>query len=234
MAAHGLQTVAAILLAAGAGERLGAQVPKAFVYVAGRTLLEHAAARFLASTAIRDVVIAVPDGFAGEAARHVPGATVLPGGVTRQESVARALGAVADDVDAVLVHDVARAFVPVEMIGRVLAALADGAEAVVPVVPVTDTIRSCDPRTDQLGGVVDRTKLRAMQTPQGFQRAVLTEAHEKGRTLQVTDDVALVEALGRRVVAVPGDGRAFKITAPLDLALAEVVAAQSDIPDVSR
>jgi 2-C-methyl-D-erythritol 4-phosphate cytidylyltransferase len=116
----------------------------------------------------------------------------------------------------------------------VLAALADGAEAVVPVVPVTDTIRSCDPRTDQLGGVVDRTKLRAMQTPQGFQRAVLTEAHEKGRTLQVTDDVALVEALGRRVVAVPGDGLAFKITAPLDLALAEVVAAQSDIPDVSR
>jgi 2-C-methyl-D-erythritol 4-phosphate cytidylyltransferase len=234
MAAHGLQTVAAILLAAGAGERLGAQVPKAFVYVAGRTLLEHAAARFLASTAIRDVVIAVPDGFAGEAARHVPGATVLPGGVTRQESVARALVAVADDVDAVLVHDVARAFVPAEMIGRVVAALADGAEAVVPVVPVTDTIRSCDPRTDQLGAVVDRTKLRAMQTPQGFQRAILTEAHEKGRTLQVTDDVALVEALGRRVVAVPGDGRAFKITAPLDLALAEVVAAQSDVPDVSR
>src|SRR5579875_2416753 len=123
MAANGLRTVAAILVAAGVGERLGAQVPKAFVHVAGRTLLAHAAARFVGHPAIRDVVIAVPESFTGEAARHARGAAVVAGGASRQESVARALAELAADVDAVLVHDVARPFVPVEVIDRVLAAL---------------------------------------------------------------------------------------------------------------
>jgi 2-C-methyl-D-erythritol 4-phosphate cytidylyltransferase len=228
MAATGLRTVAAILVAAGAGERLGADVPKAFVHVAGRALLEHAASRFVAHPRIRDVVVAVPAGYVSDARGHVPSAVVVAGGTTRQESVAAALAAVAEEVDAVLVHDVARAFVPVEVIDRVIAALDAGADGVVPVVAVTDTIRACDPATGELGGIVDRTCLRAMQTPQGFRRAALIDAHERGRGASVTDDVALLEALARPVVAVPGDERAFKVTVPLDLALAEVVAAQSD------
>lgn len=228
MAANGLRTVAAILVAAGAGERLGADVPKAFVQVAGRSLLEHAAARFVGHPRVRDVVVAAPAGFTADAGRHVASAAVVAGGATRQLSVAAALAVIADDVDAVLVHDVARAFVPVEVINRVLAALDAGADGAVPVVAVTDTIRWCDPATDELGSVVDRSRLRAMQTPQGFRRDALAEAHQRGRSLQVTDDVALLEALGRPVVAVAGDERAFKITVPLDLALAEVLAAQSD------
>lgn len=228
MAATGLRTVAAVLVAAGAGERLGADVPKAFVYVAGRPLLEHAAGRFVGHPRIRDVVVAVPAAYVADARQHVPSAVVVVGGTTRQESVAAALDVVAEDVDAVLVHDVARAFVPVKVIDRVLAALDAGADGAVPVVAVTDTIRSCDPATGELGGIVDRTCLRAMQTPQGFRRAALVDAHERGRGTSVTDDVALLEALRRPVVAVPGDERAFKITVPLDLTLAEVVAAQSD------
>jgi|SRR5579875_1973342 len=228
MAANGLQTVAAILVAAGAGERLGADVPKAFVHVAGRTLLEHAAARFVNHPRVRDVVVAVPAKYVADAGRHVPSASVVVGGATRQQSVAAGLAQIAEDVDAVLVHDVARAFVPVDVIDRVLAALDAGADGAVPVVAVTDTIRTYDPTTGELGGVVDRNQLRAMQTPQGFRRAALAEAHERGRSTQVTDDVALLEALGLSVAAVPGDERAFKITVPLDLALAEVVAAQSD------
>jgi 2-C-methyl-D-erythritol 4-phosphate cytidylyltransferase len=231
MAANGLRTVAVILVAAGAGERLGADVPKAFVHVAGRTLLEHAAARFVTHPRVRDVVVVVPAAFTTEAARHVPAATVAVGGASRQESVARGLGHLRPDVDLVLVHDVARAFVPAEVIDRVLSAL-ETADGAVPVVPVTDTIRACDPQTGELGDLVDRTRLRAMQTPQGFRRATLVEAHELGRGLQVTDDVALVEALGRPVVAVLGDERAFKITVPLDLVLAEVLAEQSDVADL--
>ena len=134
-------------------------------------------------------------------------------------------------VDVVRVHDVVRAFVPADVIDRVLAAL-EAADGAVPVVQVTDTIRTCDPRTGELGQLVDRTRLRAMQTPQGFRRAALVEAHEHGHGLQVTDDVALVEALGRPVVAVAGDERAFKITVPLDLALAEVLAERSDVADL--
>jgi 2-C-methyl-D-erythritol 4-phosphate cytidylyltransferase len=231
MAANGLRTAAAILVAAGTGERLGAEVPKAFVPVAGRTLLEHAAARFVTHPLVRDVIVAVPAAFTADAARHAPAATVVVGGVTRQESVACGLARVAPDVEVVLVHDVARPFVPTEVIDRVLAAL-ERADGAVPVVPVTDTIRACDPRTGELGQLVDRTRLRAMQTPQGFRRAALVEAHERGHGLQVTDDVALVEALGRPVVAVAGDERAFKITVPLDLALAEVLAERSDVADL--
>jgi 2-C-methyl-D-erythritol 4-phosphate cytidylyltransferase len=231
MAANGPRTVAAILVAAGTGERLGADVPQAFVHVAGRALLEHAAARFVAHPLVRDIVVAVPRTLTAEAARHVPVATVVVGGPSRQESVANGLAHIAADVDVVLVHDVARAFVPAEVIDRVLAAL-ETADGAVPVAPVTDTIRTCDPHTGELGELVDRTQLRAMQTPQGFRRSALVEAHERGRGLQVTDDVALVEALGRSVVAVPGDERAFKITVPLDLALAEVLAEQSDVADL--
>src|SRR5262249_36918856 len=156
------RTVAVILVAAGAGERLGGDVPKAFVHVAGRPLLEHAAARFVAHPLVRDVVVVVPEAFTAEGARHVPGAPGLAGGSSRQESVANGLANIAPDVDMVLVHDVARAFVPAEVIDRVLAAL-EAADGVVPVVPVTDTIRTCDPHTGELGELVDRTRLRAMQ-----------------------------------------------------------------------
>jgi 2-C-methyl-D-erythritol 4-phosphate cytidylyltransferase len=215
MAAHSQSTVAAILVAAGSGERLGAGVPKAFVEVAGQTLLQHAMARFVEHCAVRDVIVVVPPQYDAS----FSGVITVPGGVTRQESVAAGLRAVEDDIEFVLVHDVARPFVPVQVIDAVVGALRAGAEAVVPVVAIHDTVRRVD--TDgMLAGVVDRSTLVAVQTPQGFRRDVLVAAYAAAAGA-VTDDAALVEALGHQVVAVPGDESAFKITTPADLARAE-------------
>jgi 2-C-methyl-D-erythritol 4-phosphate cytidylyltransferase len=216
--------IAAILVAAGAGQRLGADVPKAFCTVRGRTLLSYAHARFAGHTMIGSVIIVAPADRL-EDAKALTGADVVAGGATRQASVAAGLAALPPDVDAVLVHDVARAFVPAEVIDRVVAALRDGADAVIPTRPVTDTIK----RVDAGGRVietVDRSTLVAVQTPQGFRRDVLFAAHTAGAATRVTDDAGLVEAFGGTVVAVDGADEAFKITRPWDLLLAEAVAAR--------
>ena len=217
MAAHRPSTVAAILVAAGSGQRLGADVPKAFVTVEGRTLLDHAVARFAEHPAIGTVVVVAPASHLAQACAD--GRTVVAGGATRQESVSAGLAALDDTVEHVLVHDVARPFVPDAVIDAVLAALHAGAEAVVPVVPVHDTVRRVGP-DGTLAGVVDRATLAAVQTPQGFRRATLVEAHRRGAGLAATDDAGLVEAIGGRVVAVPGAEESFKITTRADLARA--------------
>lgn len=225
MAAHGPRTVAAILVAGGSGTRLGADVPKAFVCVAGRTLLEHAVERFAAHAAVRDVVVVAPAALLARAGELIPAATVVAGGATRQASVRCGLAALAADVELVLVHDAARAFVPVAVISRVVDALNEGAEAVVPTLPIADTVRSLD-AAGGLGGTVDRRQLVAVQTPQGFVRALLDRAHTQAGSDDASDDASLVEAIGGTVSAVAGDDAAFKITRPLDLALAELVAAR--------
>lgn len=221
MAANDQVIVAAIVVAGGSGSRLGAAVPKAFVEIGGRTLLEHAVERIAAHPDVDHVVVAAPADQLRLAAALVPKATVVAGGTTRQRSVRSALAAVPADAGLVLVHDAARAFVPHAVVDRVLAALA-GADAAVPTRPVSDTIRTVD-ATGELGGLVDRSGLLAMQTPQGFRREILDRAHERAAGDDATDDVALVEAIGAHVVAVAGDERAFKITVPLDLALARVL-----------
>ena len=224
MAAHGHPIVAAILVAAGDGVRLGGAVPKAFTVIRGRTLLEHALVPFRACGAVRDVVVVAPGLYVAHAAALLSDeVTTIAGGPTRQASVSFGLAAVATDIDTVLVHDVARPFVPVEVVDRVLAALAEGADAVVPTRPVTDTIKP----VDEDGAVVatlDRSELRVVQTPQGFRRAVLEAAHAAGVGRNFTDDAALVEAHGGQVAVVDGADEAFKITRPWDLALAEAVA----------
>jgi 2-C-methyl-D-erythritol 4-phosphate cytidylyltransferase len=222
MAANGPGVVAAILVAAGSGQRLGAAVPKAFVEVAGRSLLARAIATFGANPAIDMLVVVAPPSHL-DAAAELTTAPVVPGSETRQGSVAAGLAALPPEVEYVLVHDVARPFVPIAVIDAVLAALRRGAAAVVPVVPIHDTVRRIG-ADGALDGLVDRATLAAVQTPQGFPRAVLTAAHEAAGQHAVTDDAALVEALGHRVVAVPGDDRAFKITTPRDLAFAETLA----------
>jgi 2-C-methyl-D-erythritol 4-phosphate cytidylyltransferase len=224
MAAGDRSIVAAILVAAGSGSRLGGNVPKAFVEVGGRSLLAHAVSGFVAHPRIRDVVVAAPAQLVNAAAACAPEARVVAGGRTRQESVACALAALAADVDVVLVHDAARALVPVELIDRVLDGLrAPDVAGVVPALPVTDTIRRADPQTGELGEVVDRSQLLAMQTPQGFIRSVLVRAHAAATGSDATDDAALVQAAGGTIVSVAGDQRAFKITVPLDLELAETL-----------
>jgi 2-C-methyl-D-erythritol 4-phosphate cytidylyltransferase len=231
MAAHGPRTVAAILVAAGSGQRLGAELPKAFVPVAGATLLEHAASRFRAHPGVGSVVVVAPGSYLDQAAA-LGGAVVVAGGDTRQASVAAGLAAVGTEVELVLVHDVARPFVPDDVIDAVLAALRGGADAVIPVVAIHDTVRRVG-ADGALAGVVDRSALVAVQTPQGFRRSVLSAAHARAGQSAVTDDAGLVEAMGGRVVAVPGADESFKITTPLDLARAEAIARLRSAPNSS-
>jgi 2-C-methyl-D-erythritol 4-phosphate cytidylyltransferase len=215
-------TVAALLLGAGQGLRLGASVPKAFTDVGGRTLLEHSHERFAEHPLVRDVLVLVPAAYV-ERAQSLVASPVLAGGVTRLDSVRVGLAALADDVDAVLVHDVARPFVPAAVIERVVTALDEGADAVVPGLPVTDTIKSVD-AAEHVVATVDRTTLRAIQTPQGFRVAALIAAHEGAP--EATDDAGLIEALGGTVVVVAGADESFKITRAWDLRVAEAIAAR--------
>jgi 2-C-methyl-D-erythritol 4-phosphate cytidylyltransferase len=194
-------------------------------------MLVHAV-RTLSQARSVDVVIvaAPPDGVAEVRALlstfEVPAdVEVVAGGATRQESVARALAALPETVDLVLVHDAARPLAPAEVADAVVSALRAGAAAVVPALPVPDTIK----RVDAEGIVVetlDRPALRAVQTPQGFRRDVLTAAHAAAPAGDATDDAGLVEALGHDVRTVPGHPEAFKVTRPIDLVLAETVLAQ--------
>ena len=214
-------TTAAILVAAGSGQRLAAGVPKAFCRVGDRTLLEHCYARFAGHRDVRDVLVAVPASHL-DAADGMPGATTIAGGATRRESVALCLDAVADDVDVVLVHDVARPFVPDAVISRVIDAVVGGAAAAIPVLPVEDTVKRVD--HGLVTETLVRAELRIVQTPQGFRRAVLLAAHAAA-VADATDDAGLVEACGVPVCVVDGAPECFKITRPFDLALAEIFAA---------
>jgi 2-C-methyl-D-erythritol 4-phosphate cytidylyltransferase len=211
--------VATVLVAAGSGSRLGSALPKAFVEIAGVPLLAHAVTPFSAHPRVRDLIVVAPAALVESTAALVPSARVVPGGTTRQESVARGLGALAPDVELVLVHDAARAFVPVAVIDRVIGAVCDGADAVIPVLAVVDTIKEVDADGWVLG-TPDRARLRTVQTPQGFRRTVLDEAHAQPIT-DAPDDAALAEALGRAVRTVEGAEAAFKITYPADLERAE-------------
>lgn len=168
--------------------------------------------------------------------------SVVAGGATRQESVRLGLAALPADVDIVLVHDAARPLVPAEAVDTVVAAVRDGASAVVPALPLADTVKEVEPgdgrAPEPVVATPERSRLRAVQTPQGFRRAVLAEAHEKFAAEcgaggeGATDDAGMVERLGVQVVVVPGHEEAFKVTRPLDLVLAEAVLARRRASDV--
>ncbi|HET7408250.1 MAG TPA: 2-C-methyl-D-erythritol 4-phosphate cytidylyltransferase [Mycobacteriales bacterium] len=220
---------AAVVPAAGRGERLGPGAPKALREVGGTPMLVHAVRALAQARSVDLVVVAAPPSELGDvrsllASFDVPAQVeVVAGGDTRQQSVFRALAALPDDVDVVLVHDAARPLAPSELADSVVTAVRGGADAVVPVLPVVDTVKRVDPDTDVVLETVDRGVLRAVQTPQGFRRTVLARAHAHAGTLDATDDAGLVEALGLQVRVVPGHPEAFKVTRPLDLVLAEAV-----------
>jgi len=212
----------AIVTAAGAGERLGAGVPKAFVELGSKTMLEHAVAGLLSSGVVDRVVVAAPaERVAQSVSMFVERVTVVEGGAERDDSVRRALTAVGD-AEFILVHDAARPFTPLNQIQRVVAALRDGMRAVIPVLPVVDTIKAVDANGVVLG-TPERAGLRAVQTPQGFEAALLQRAYQQSGGLTVTDDASMVENLGVPVHTVAGDALAFKITTALDLRLAQAV-----------
>lgn len=223
--------VAVVVPAAGAGVRLGPGAPKALRLLDGEPLLVHAVRRLAAAPSVRMIVVAAPP--ADVEAVHdllapVAPVTVVPGGAERQESVAAALAVVPDEVAIVLVHDAARCLTPPSVVERVAAAVRAGADAVIPVLPVVDTIKEVG-ADDTVLGTVDRSVLRAVQTPQGFRATVLRAAHRAAADLH-TDDAGAVEKLGRPVLCVPGSDLALKITRPIDLALATHLLALPD-PD---
>ena len=212
----------AVVTAAGSGERLGAGIPKAFVELGGSTMLERAVDGLIASGVVARVVVAAPADRVDETKLLLDGrAAVVEGGAERPETVRRALDAIGDP-EFVLVHDAARPLTPVEQIQRVVAALRDGLRAVIPVLPVTDTIKAVDANGVVLG-TPERSGLRAVQTPQGFETALLRRAYDRSGGAVVTDDASLVEYLGTPVHTVDGDTMAFKITTPLDLQLARAL-----------
>lgn len=227
--------IAAVVPAAGRGERLGPGGPKALRELSGVPILVHAVRAVAASRAVELVVVAAPpDGVnlvASLLADHdIPAEVmVVAGGASRQESVRLAVASLPAEFLGVLVHDAARPLVPVELVDAVAYAVRGGAEAVIPALPVADTVKQVD------GGVVvatpDRAGLVAVQTPQGFAREVLEKAHAAAVGPDstgpgATDDAGLVERLGVAVRTVPGSEEAFKVTRPLDLLLAEALLAR--------
>lgn len=230
------EPVVAIVVAAGSGVRLGAGAPKALREIRGVPLVTRSV-RALARGGVDAFVIVIAADLADDFAAALAGVTVpwqlVPGGAERQDSVRHGLVAVSGDPELagcriVLVHDAARAFVPAEVVGRVIDAVRGGARSVVPVIPVVDTVRTVDPAGSS---IVDRSNLRAVQTPQGFDLATLLQAHEllveEGAV--VTDDAAACERLGVPTVLVNGSREAFKVTEPLDLVFAEALARQEEL-----
>ena len=207
---------AAIIAAAGSGERFGATLPKALITLGNRTLIEHAVAA-LAPIA-SEIVICAPAGYEKQI-QELVGAdiTVVTGGTTRSDSVRAGITALTGNNKYVLVHDAARALASTQLAGNVLAALEKGELAVIPGLELIDTVKSVD-----AGGHVtstpDRASLRRVQTPQGFDLEILKKAHSSGAN--ATDDGALVEAIGHKVLIINGEDRALKITTPADLATA--------------
>ncbi|MFC8599477.1 2-C-methyl-D-erythritol 4-phosphate cytidylyltransferase [Isoptericola sp. NPDC057191] len=237
-------TTLAILTAAGSGTRLGRDLPKALVTLGGFPLVVHAARRLASSGVVDSLVVTCPAGL-DAAVRDVVAqdphvalpVRVVEGGATRQASVAAGLALAGPDDDVVLVHDAARPLAPPQLVRRVVEAVRAGHRAVVPGLPVTDTVKRVAAGPPAAGGLAvervletpDRALLRAVQTPQGFDRGLLVRAHAAGAAragaegLAATDDAGLVEALGETVHVVAGDAAALKITTERDLLVATLL-----------
>ena len=216
-------SVAALLLAAGAGERLGSDRPKAFARLRDRPLLAESLGRLEDSAWIEAIVLAAPPGWEEPSillAEELGAGKVVAcvtGGATRSQSARIALAELAEDVAVVLVHDAARPVVSEDVIERVLAPFAEGCDGVVPALPLSDTVKRV--RGDAVVETLDRAGLVAVQTPQAFLAPVLRDALAAGG--EASDCAALVEARGGRVRVVPGDRRLVKVTTPEDLELVE-------------
>lgn len=239
--------VGVVIVAAGSGQRLGHGIPKARVLCGGRTLLDHALEAVLLSGVATAAVVVLPENddvltaVVTEAAGRDPAEphppvriSTVSGGATRTASVRAGLDALPSTVDIVLVHDAARALTPPAVFRRVATAVAQGAPAVIPVLPVVDTVKVVD--GDLVTSTPDRAALRAVQTPQGFDADTLRAAHAGAAAAHpgVTDDAMLMEALGHAVHVVEGDPLAFKVTTPLDLVIAEAVLARGTADSAGR
>jgi 2-C-methyl-D-erythritol 4-phosphate cytidylyltransferase/2-C-methyl-D-erythritol 2,4-cyclodiphosphate synthase len=222
-----MSEIAVILVAAGDGSRLQAGIPKALVKISDKTLLEHALENILKVSGLVQVVVASHEDRVEEfesIAREFAGDQIdlafTPGGLSRQGSIANALKEVTPKAEVVLIHDAARCFTPAEVFERVANAVIETGSAVIPVLPVIDSIKTV--KQDVVQGSVDRDELRIAQTPQGFKREHILSAYQLAQG-DYTDDASLVQSQGGLVSAVSGDKMAFKITVQADLEYAELL-----------
>ncbi|MFF8818996.1 2-C-methyl-D-erythritol 4-phosphate cytidylyltransferase [Leucobacter sp. NPDC015123] len=240
---HEVSRIGVVLVAAGRGERLGAGKPKAFVELGGRTLVEHCISTVTSLPAGGHLVIVVPEQLADETLREVAGATapggnweisVTPGGRERHESVKFGVDALPEYVDVALVHDAARPLTPAALFERVAAEVRRTGNAVIPALPVVDTLKRVGDDSI-VHETVDRAPLVAVQTPQGFPRELLAAAHDRlgtgslgGGASRPTDDAEVVQRAGGTVRTVPGEPLAHKLTSPGDLTLLEALLAATN------
>jgi 2-C-methyl-D-erythritol 4-phosphate cytidylyltransferase len=217
-------SVWAVLAAAGRGERLGSDRPKAFARLGGRPLLAESLERLEDSGWIDAIVIAAPPDWeepsilVAEEIAATKVSSAVTGGASRSESVRLALEEVPAEAAVVLVHDAARPLLPEEVIERVLAPLSEGWDGVVPAVPLADTVKRVE--GDRVVETLSREDLVAVQTPQAFLADALRRA-VRGDVSSATDCASLVESQGGRIKVVEGDPRLLKVTDAEDLALVE-------------
>ncbi|QNQ91009.1 2-C-methyl-D-erythritol 4-phosphate cytidylyltransferase [Corynebacterium poyangense] len=224
-----------LIAAAGQGTRLGASLPKAYVSLAGVTLLERSVRTFLEIGQFDAIHVMVSPEWEDYARRllmpsnMIERVVLVHGGAERMDSVWAGLQSLPAEEGTVLIHDAARALTPPEMICRVLQNVNEDHPAVIPVLPVSDTIKQVD-ESESVVATPDRNYLRAVQTPQGFDLATLRQANLRyfqtaaaQRQFLATDDASLMEWCGVPVYCVPGDARALKITTPWDLQIAELL-----------
>ncbi|SES30105.1 2-C-methyl-D-erythritol 4-phosphate cytidylyltransferase [Corynebacterium cystitidis DSM 20524] len=226
--------VIALIAAAGRGTRLGAEIPKAFVPLRGRTLVERSVTAMETAEIVDEIIVLVSPDMEDHARRTLethPNIRFVHGGGERADSIWAGVQAIKDTNAVVLIHDAARALTPPGMIARVARTVLAGADAVIPVVPVADTIKQV--AGQRVVGTPDRASLRAVQTPQGFDLALLRRANEQYFTTTdpgfvATDDASLMEWYGVDVTCVNGDPMAFKITTPIDLTLATTITNEAE------
>lgn len=244
MSASSCPPVVGLLAAAGRGTRLGGPVPKAFVQLRGRSLLERSLQAMLTSEIVDEIIVLVSadmEDYARELLRRhalldapegVP-VRLVHGGGERADSVWAGLQAIGHEEAAVLIHDSARALTPPGLIARVARTVLDGAPAVIPVLPVADTIKQVDASGSRVLGTPNRADLRAVQTPQGFHLGTLRAANERyfaeaAPGFTPTDDASLMEWFGVEVTCVQGDPMAFKVTTPIDMMLAQRITDEAE------
>jgi len=213
-----------IVVAAGLGRRLNSKVPKALVLLKGKPLISYCLKVFEGHHAIDGVVVVGTSGHLSQFIRLTRPfkkvRAVVAGGALRSDSVKSGLKALSPDTDMVLVHDAARPFIDHAMLDRLFASLNKNKAAIVGV-PVKFTVKKVDRKTLNIKETPARDDLWEAQTPQGFQKDILTKAHARKFKEEATDDAVLVERMGCKVKMVMGDYRNIKVTTPEDLKLAQ-------------
>lgn len=237
---HELARLGIVLVAAGRGDRLGADTPKAFVELHGRALLEFSVGVTTSLPHTGHLVVVVPESHAAQAFELINqvlpedslwDVSVVPGGRERHESVRFGLESLPESIEIVLVHDAARPFASADLFERVLGEVQRTGDAVVPALPIADTLKRID-ADGIVHETIDRAPLVAVQTPQGFPFEMLAAAHETAQLQESqlgapTDDAEVVQRAGAKVRTVTGEQRAHKLTTPGDLRILEHILASN-------